>query len=240
MPPDNPQQRKMVSLALLLTRSNANPTLLRNAYTSETRLHIPKAPALGLLLEEPLFETYNRKLSAANAAFEEQIASILGKAGTRQTSTSSSLADVLSAVDPPLDTRSTEKLNLARSALRPLLSFTPFETRIEEFKQKHIYADMRGKEERDGVFDKWSAGIDQGEIELAAGLRGMPVPETVKSVLDQRYSDPEREVSGTDPGWQNAGRGKMIKRRQSGTVDSDDEGLGFMDSKALRSAEMEG
>lgn len=235
----------MLSLALLLTRSNANPTLLKNVYTSETRLHIPKAPALGLLLEEPLFDSYNRRLSTANAAFEEQVASIIGKAGTRQTSTSSPSTDVLSAVDPPLDAKSTEKLNMARSAVRPLLSFAPFKTQIEEFKQKYIYADMRGKEEKEGVFDKWSTGIEQGEIELAAGIRGMPVPEEVKCVLSQRQSDPEREVSGTVAGWQKAEKRKMIKGRQSNAsttllVDSDDEGLGFMDSKALRSAEMEG
>lgn len=234
----------MVSLALLLTRSNANPTLLRNAYTSETRLHIPKAPALGLLLEEPLFESYNRKVSAANAAFEEQIASIIGKAGTRLTSTSSSSATVPPTVDPPLDARSAEKLNLARSALRPLLSFAPFKTQIEEFKQIHIYADMRSKEE-EGVFDKWTTGIEQGEIELAAGLRGVSVPEEVKGILSRRQSGPEQEVSGTEAGAQKAGRGKALKGRHSNAsttllVDSDDEGLGFMDSKTLRSAEMEG
>ena len=234
----------MVSLALLLTRSNANPTLLKNVYTSEARLHIPKAPALGLLLEEPLFDSYNRKLSAANAAFEEQIASIISKPGTNETSTNSP-PGVLSGVDPPLDARSTEKLNLARSALRPLLSFAPFEANIEEFKLKYIYADMRGKEEKEGTFDKWSAGVEHGEIELAAGLRGMPVPEEVKSILSQRQSDPDREVGRTEAGWQKAGKGKVIKGRHSNAgsmllVDSDDEGLGFMDSKTLRSAEMDG
>jgi len=35
------------------------------------------------------------------------------------------------------------------------------------------------------VFDKWSARIDHGEIELAAGLRGMTVPEEVKYALSQ-------------------------------------------------------
>jgi len=235
----------MVSLAVLLTRSNANPTLLKSVYTNETRLHIPRAPALGLLLEEPLFDSYNRKLSAANAAFEEQIASIVGKAETRQTSTTSPPVDAISAVDPPLDARLTEKLNLARSALRPLLSFAPFETQIEEFKQKYIYADMRGKEETEGVFDKWTASIEHGEIELAAGLRGMPVPEEVKSALSQRLSDLGRAAGGTEAGWQKGEKGKVNKGRQNNAstmllVDSDDEGLGFMDSKTLRSAEMEG
>ena len=50
---------------------------------------------------------------------------------------------VLPGVDPLLDTRSTEKINLVRWALRPLLSFAPFETHIEEFKLKYVYADIR-------------------------------------------------------------------------------------------------
>ena len=242
---DNRQQRKMVSLALLLTRSNADPTLLKDVYTTKARLHIPKAPALGLLLEEPLFESYNRKLAAANAAFEEQIASIVGKAGTGPTSTGSPSVDVPSVPDPPLDARSTEKLNLARSALRPLLSFAPFETQIEEFKQKYIYADMRGREEKEGVFDKWTVGIEQGEIELAAGLRGVPVPEEVKGALSQRQSASEREVSKIEAGGQKVARRKISGGRVSNAsavllVDSDNEELGFIDSKTLRSAEMEG
>ena len=77
------------------------------------------------------------------------------------------------------------------------------------------------------------------------GLRGIPVPEAVKSALRQRQSDPGREVGRTEAGWQKAGKGKTMKGRHpnAGTmllVDSDDEGLGFMDSKTLRSAEMDG
>jgi tRNA pseudouridine38-40 synthase len=174
----------MVSLALLLTRSNANPTLLKKVYTGDARLHIPKAPALGLLLEEPLFDSYNRKLSTANAAFEEQIASIIGKAAIRQNSTSSPSVDAISAVDPPLDARSTEKLNLARSALRPLLSFAPFETQIEEFKQKYIYADMRGKEEKEGVFDKWTAGVEHGKSSLLRGSVGCQYQRKSKAYFE--------------------------------------------------------
>lgn len=235
----------MVSLALLLTRSNTDPTLLRNVYTTKTRLRIPKAPALGLLLEEPLFGSYNRKLSAANAAFEEQIASITGKARQRQTGTSSVSANVPPTVDPPLDAKATEKLDLARSAIRPLLSFAPFESQIEGFKQKHIYADMRSKEEKEGVFDKWTAGIEQGEIELAAGLRGIPVPKEVEHLLNQQQSGTEREVSKAEEGSQKVGRGNVLKGRHFNAstallVDSDDEELGFLDSKTLRSEEMEG
>jgi tRNA pseudouridine38-40 synthase len=234
----------MVSLALLLTRSNADPTLLKSVYTTKTRLHIPKAPALGLLLEEPLFDSYNRRLSAANAAFEGQITSIIEKAGPRLTTTGSISPAVPSAADPPLDAKSTEKLDLARSALRPLLSFAPFKTQIEEFKQKYIYADMRSKEEKEGVFDKWIVGVEQGEIELAAGIRGVSVPEEVKRVLSQRQAASEQEVSETKVGWQK-GRGKVLKGKGSKArvallVDSDDEGLGFMDSTTLKSVEMEG
>ena len=67
---------------------------------------------------------------------------------------------VLFAVGPLLDTRLTEKINLVRSAFRPLLSFAPFETHIEEFQLKYVYPDMQGQEEKEGAFDKWFAGTE--------------------------------------------------------------------------------
>lgn len=57
----------MISFAILLTRSNAPASLVTSVYASN-RVNIPKAPALGLLLEEPLFDTYNKKISSESTA----------------------------------------------------------------------------------------------------------------------------------------------------------------------------
>ena len=72
----------------------------------------------------------------------------------------------------------------------------------------------------------------------------MPVPGEVKCALSQRHPDSGREVGRTEAGWQKAGKGKVIKERHPNIVtillvDSDDDGLGFMDSKTLKSVEME-
>lgn len=54
------QIRKMVSMATLVVRS-ATPLQRMKESFEETRIAIPKAPGLGLLLERPVFEGYSRK-----------------------------------------------------------------------------------------------------------------------------------------------------------------------------------
>ncbi|KAH8696009.1 putative tRNA pseudouridine synthase [Talaromyces proteolyticus] len=54
------QIRKMVAMAALVVRCGCDPKIIEESYGS-TRLSIPKAPGLGLLLERPIFDTYNRK-----------------------------------------------------------------------------------------------------------------------------------------------------------------------------------
>ena len=55
------QIRKMVSMAALLVRCGGHEDRIDDTYTTE-RLSIPKAPSLGLLLERPVFDEYNKKL----------------------------------------------------------------------------------------------------------------------------------------------------------------------------------
>ncbi|CDZ97180.1 pseudouridine synthase [Phaffia rhodozyma] len=52
------QIRKMISLVILVTRTGTPPTLIPECY-GPRKIHIPKAPPLGLLLEQPLFHSYN-------------------------------------------------------------------------------------------------------------------------------------------------------------------------------------
>lgn len=54
------QIRKMVGLATLVTRCGTDPALINQTYEA-TPIAIPKAPALGLLLERPVFQSYNSK-----------------------------------------------------------------------------------------------------------------------------------------------------------------------------------
>lgn len=54
------QIRKMLSLAMLACRTGTPPSLLPETFGPK-RIHIPKAPPLGLLLEQPQFKTYNER-----------------------------------------------------------------------------------------------------------------------------------------------------------------------------------
>lgn len=56
------QIRKMVGLAVLVTRcGSADPGVLIPETYGPARISIPKAPGLGLLLERPVFDSYNRR-----------------------------------------------------------------------------------------------------------------------------------------------------------------------------------
>lgn len=68
-------------------------------------------PALGLLLEHPVFDSYNSKLVGHNAKLSSP----------------------------------------ASSEWRPPIDFEPFKDEIEAFKRDHIYASMRGVEEKTGL-----------------------------------------------------------------------------------------
>ncbi|KAL6454094.1 PUS1 tRNA pseudouridine synthase 1 [Candida maltosa Xu316] len=55
------QIRKMIAMAALITRLSLPPALIQTFFT-EKKINIPKAPALGLLLENPVYDGYNPKL----------------------------------------------------------------------------------------------------------------------------------------------------------------------------------
>ncbi|GBB93822.1 hypothetical protein RclHR1_22370005 [Rhizophagus clarus] len=54
------QIRKMVSLIVMIVRTRTPISLIEKTFT-QVKINIPKAPALGLLLERPVFDSYNKK-----------------------------------------------------------------------------------------------------------------------------------------------------------------------------------
>lgn len=54
------QIRKMVSMMALIVRCGCDPQRIVDSY-GPTKIAIPKVPGLGLLLEHPVFDTYNKK-----------------------------------------------------------------------------------------------------------------------------------------------------------------------------------
>ncbi|KAI8906032.1 pseudouridine synthase [Gorgonomyces haynaldii] len=62
------QIRKMMGLVIMMMRTKTPETLFDNCF-GETKMNIPKAPALGLLLERPLFDSYNTRMPEAPVDF---------------------------------------------------------------------------------------------------------------------------------------------------------------------------
>jgi tRNA pseudouridine38-40 synthase len=54
------QIRKMVGMVALVVRCGTDPRIIEESYGS-VNLSIPKAPSLGLLLERPIFDSYNKR-----------------------------------------------------------------------------------------------------------------------------------------------------------------------------------
>jgi tRNA pseudouridine38-40 synthase len=114
----------MIGLAVLLARSQGPPSLVRNLYTTN-RVRIPKSPALGLLLEEPVFENYNKKVVAANAKSKDAVAS-----GSKETE---------------------DDGEHAANSVREPIDFEKYKTTIDTFKEKYIYDAMQKTEDEQGT-----------------------------------------------------------------------------------------
>jgi tRNA pseudouridine38-40 synthase len=54
------QIRKMIGMVALMVRCGCDPKRITESYGPE-RISIPKAPSLGLLLERPIFDSYNKR-----------------------------------------------------------------------------------------------------------------------------------------------------------------------------------
>lgn len=62
------QIRKMVSMAAMIVRCGCHEGRIQDSYMAD-KLTIPKAPGLGLLLERPVFDTYNER---CNGQYERE------------------------------------------------------------------------------------------------------------------------------------------------------------------------
>ncbi|KAL8894424.1 MAG: hypothetical protein Q9192_004331 [Flavoplaca navasiana] len=67
------QIRKMVTMAALIVRSGCPEERMNDTYGHE-KLTVPKAPSLGLLLERPVFDTYNSKMRVEDVEGKGEVA----------------------------------------------------------------------------------------------------------------------------------------------------------------------
>ncbi|WFD35568.1 tRNA pseudouridine(38-40) synthase [Malassezia cuniculi] len=117
------QIRKMIGLLVLLGRTNAPKSLISETY-GPARIHVPKAPGLGLLLEEPFFAGYNIKVANSNARIEKQVQTLRSKGV---------------AFDAPAVVQ-------ANSGIREAVDYDAFRARMDAFKQRFIYDEIHRTE----------------------------------------------------------------------------------------------
>mgnify|MGYP002714117007 FL=1 len=114
------QIRKMIGLLVLIGRTNA-PTSLVTQTFGPARVHVPKAPGLGLLLVEPFFGGYNIKVTNNNERIDRLIAS---------------RADGSKPMPPD-----------AEGGKREHVDYRAFEKAMDEFKRAFIYDQIYRTEE---------------------------------------------------------------------------------------------
>lgn len=121
------QIRKMIGLLVLIGRTNAPKSLVGETF-GPARVHVPKAPGLGLLLEEPFFTGYNIKVSNTNERVDKHIAAIRAKADKG--------ADLTKAIAD------------ASHGRREMVDYDAFRPRMNAFKQRFIYDEIHRTEEQ--------------------------------------------------------------------------------------------
>lgn len=102
------------------------------------KLNIPKAPALGLLLEQPHFDSYNRKVIDSN----NQIKKRLAKSNSNNSKEGSTNETPSKEVDEA-------------NQLRETLDYAVIEDKVEQFKREIILKTMYDQEDKEDTFALW-------------------------------------------------------------------------------------
>ena len=150
---------------------------------ADLRLNVPKAPALGLLLEQPQFESYNRKIRTQNQQVEKRIkkdqdAKSASSAATDQTPSKSS-------TQQPADDAEDEV-----NAIRDPVEYTSLEEEVERFKREIVFKNMHEEEERDDTYGKWlnlhdnQIGTDFDYLNAKGVIRRLPSHELAIQALE--------------------------------------------------------
>ncbi|KPV75201.1 uncharacterized protein RHOBADRAFT_36047 [Rhodotorula graminis WP1] len=127
------QIRKMIGLFILALRSSTPASLVPETF-GPSRIHIPKAPSLGLLLVAPHYIEYNRRVVEANDKLDSLV-----RAGRL---TPDAAEEQRRAEIDPLKVDGMVQL-------------------VDEFKRDQVYKRMWEVEERDLTFSKWLNYLDQ-------------------------------------------------------------------------------
>ncbi|CAD6900864.1 unnamed protein product [Tilletia controversa] len=143
------QIRKMIGLLVLIARTPTPASLIAETY-GPARIHVPKAPGLGLLLEQPLFGSYNAKVVQANNRVAA-VARNKGKAAKPKAKKSGGRDEE----DGDEDEDGEEG-----DQMREAVHFDKFTKEMEAFKQTYVYDRIMNVEEETCEFGKWLNYLD--------------------------------------------------------------------------------
>lgn len=121
----------MIGLVMLAVRSASPPSLVPETF-GPSRIHVPKAPGLGLLLISPHYTEYNKRITEANSKLDELLA-----AGRID--------------DKAYGEQKRDAIDFVSLGLKE---------RIDEFKREQVYKRMWSVEQDDLVFSKWLNFLD--------------------------------------------------------------------------------
>ncbi|BGP47741.1 tRNA pseudouridine synthase 1 [Rhodotorula kratochvilovae] len=126
------QIRKMIGLFILALRSGSPASLVPETF-GPSRIHVPKAPSLGLLLVAPHYLEYNRRIAEANAK----------------------LSSLVAAGRLTPDAEAEQRREALDPALVPGMT-----AKVDQFKQEQVYKRMWEVEEQELTFSKWLNYLD--------------------------------------------------------------------------------
>lgn len=167
------QIRKMVAILVLICRMNVPPSFILETF-GPAKIHTPKAPALGLLLEYPLFDGYNRRIISSNQQVEKK---------KRTVQTKPNLSEA----------KREEEITKLDTSVRELIRFDQHEGAMEAFKKKFIYDFIFKTEQKTTEFGKWLNCIDvyQGSDFEYLNPKGVIPQAAILRLGEYRRPDPK-------------------------------------------------
>ncbi|KAF8299298.1 tRNA pseudouridine synthase [Clavulina sp. PMI_390] len=148
------QVRKMIGMVMLVARTSTPATLIPETF-GPSRIHIPRAPALGLLLEQPRFSSYNTKTEQSNAQIQKQQSEAPAAIDIDEAQ-----PEAEGAGKKP-STNVNDVAGIGGATIKEPIDFEPHRETIEVFKRDHIYAAMRAEEASNHVFSQWITSVDR-------------------------------------------------------------------------------
>ena len=180
------QIRKMIGLLVLVGRSGAGEGLVDECF-GPARVHIPKAPGLGLLLERPIFEAYNARIRNSNDKVQKLILK-KGKSEGKTVGNGGATITVDGGEEQTGEARKGQseagKASSLEDELRESITYDPHTDLMEKFKQEWIYDRIIATEEETNEFGKWLNYLDvfQGPDFEFLNPRGVIPPKAIVKV----------------------------------------------------------